>query len=250
MINIKTPKELEIMKKGGHILSQVMRELVSFVNEGVSEIEIDKLAEKLIIKKGAEPGFKKVNGYKYSVCLSTNDVVVHGIPTDYKLKNGDVIGIDCGVFYNGFHTDMSETVIVGKSEDPEKEQFLKVGKIALEEAIREAKIGNHVGHISKTIQTIVEENNYSVVETLVGHGVGRELHEEPEVPGFLIEPIEETPKLKEGMVIAVEVIYNMGKPDLKLDKDGWTLRTQDGSLGGLYERTVAITKNGPQVLTP
>lgn len=238
------------MKKGGHILSQVMRELVSFVNEGVSEIEIDKLAEKLIIKKGAEPGFKKVNGYKYSVCLSTNDVVVHGIPTDYKLKNGDVIGIDCGVFYNGFHTDMSETVIVGKSEDPEKEKFLKVGKIALEEAIREAKIGNHVGHISKTIQTIVEENNYSVVETLVGHGVGRELHEEPEVPGFLIEPIEETPKLKEGMVIAVEVIYNMGKPDLKLDKDGWTLRTQDGSLGGLYERTVAITKNGPQVLTP
>lgn len=250
MINIKTPKELEIMKKGGHILSQVMRELVSFVNEGVSEIEIDKLAEKLIIKKGAEPGFKKVNGYKYSVCLSTNDVVVHGIPTDYKLKNGDIIGIDCGVFYNGFHTDMSETVIVGKSEDLEKEKFLRVGKIALEEAIREAKIGNHVGHISKTIQDIVEENNYSVVETLVGHGVGRELHEEPEVPGFLIEPIEETPKLKEGMVIAVEVIYNMGKPDLKLDKDGWTLRTQDGSLGGLYERTVAITKNGPQVLTP
>lgn len=250
MINIKTPQELEIMKIGGQILSETMWELVSFVNESVSEIEIDKLAEKLIIEKGAEPGFKKVDEYKYTICLSTNDVVVHGIPTDYRLKNGDIIGIDCGVFYKGFHTDMSETVIVGKSKDSKKEKFLKVGKLALEEAISQAKIGNHVGHISKTIQDIVEENNYSVVETLVGHGVGKNLHEEPEVPGFLIEPIEETPLLKEGMVIAVEVIYNIGKPDLKLDKDGWTLRTQDGSIGGLYERTVAITTNGPQVLTP
>ncbi len=249
MINIKTPKELEIMKKGGQILSETMWELVSFVRPGVSEIEIDKLAQKLIIEKGAEPGFKKVDGYKYTVCLSTNDVVVHGIPTDYKLKDGDVIGIDCGVFYKGLHTDMSETVIVGENNDSKKDKFLKVGKIALEEAIGEMKIGNHVGHISKTIQTIVEDNSYSVVETLVGHGVGRDLHEEPEVPGFLIGSIEETPILKEGMVIAVEVIYNMGKPDLKLDKDGWTLRTQDGSLGGLFERTVAIVSKGPLILT-
>jgi len=250
MINIKTPEELEIMRTGGQILSSVMWELVSFVNKGVSEIEIDRFAEKLIIEKGAEPGFKKVEGYKYTVCLSTNDAVVHGIPTDYKLKDGDIIGIDCGVFYKGFHTDMSETVIVGKSEYPEKEKFLNVGKLALEEAIGQAKIGNRVGHISKTIQTIVEDSGYSVVETLVGHGIGRELHEEPEVPGLLMEPVENTPLLKQGMVIAVEVIYNMGKPDLKLDKDGWTLRTQDGSLGGLFERTVAITTNGPQVLTP
>ena len=144
---------------------------------------------------------------------------------------------------------MSETVIVGENNDSKKDKFLKVGKIALEEAIREAKVGNHVGYISKTIQTIVEDNGYSVVETLVGHGVGRDLHEEPEIPGFLIGTIEETPILKEGMVIAVEVIYNMGEPDLKLDKDGWTLRTQDGSLGGLYERTVAIASNGPLILT-
>lgn len=250
MINIKTPNEIEIMQKGGKMLSEVMWELVSFVKEGVCEIEIDKLAEKLILERGGEPGFKKVEGYKYSVCLSTNDVVVHGIPTDYRLKNGDVIGIDCGVFYNGFHTDMSETVIVGKSNNPKTEEFLKVGKIALDEAIEKVVIGNHVGDISKTIQDIVEENGYSVVETLVGHGVGRELHEEPEVPGLLMDPIDQTPLLREGMVIAVEVIYNMGKPDLKLDNDGWTLRTKDGSLGGLYERTIAITKNGPLIITP
>lgn len=249
MINIKTPNEIEIMKKGGKMLSEVMWELISFVKEGILEIEIDKLAEKLILEKGGKPGFKRVDGYKYSVCLSTNDVVVHGIPTDYRLKNGDVIGIDCGVFYNGFHTDMSETVIVGKPKDPKTEEFLKVGKIALLEAIEQVKVGNHVGDISKTIQDIIEDNGYSVVETLVGHGVGRKLHEEPEVPGLLMDPIDQTPLLREGMVIAVEVIYNMGKPDLKLDNDGWTLRTKDGSLGGLYERTVAITKNGPEILT-
>lgn len=250
MINIKTPNEIEIMKKGGKMLSEVMWELIPFVKEGILEIEIDKLAEKLILEKGGKPGFKRVDGYKYSVCLSTNDVVVHGIPTDYRLKNGDVIGIDCGVFYNGFHTDMSETVIVGKPKNPKTEEFLKVGKIALLEAIEQVKVGNHVGDISKTIQDIVEENGYSVVETLVGHGVGRKLHEEPEVPGLLMDPIDQTPLLREGMVIAVEVIYNMGKPDLKLDNDGWTLRTKDGSLGGLYERTVAITKNGPLIITP
>ncbi|MBI3984871.1 MAG: type I methionyl aminopeptidase [Candidatus Levybacteria bacterium] len=250
MINIKTPSEIEKMAKGGQILSEVMWRLTSFVKAGVSEIEIDKLAEKLIIEKGGEPGFKKVDGYNYTVCLSTNDVVVHGIPTDYKLKEGDLIGIDCGVFYQGFHTDMSETVIIGENKDSQKEKFLKIGKLALNEAIEKVKVGNRVGHISKTIQEIVEGNGYSVVETLVGHGVGRDLHEDPEIPGFLVGEIEETPTLKEGMVIAVEVIYNMGKPDLKLDKDGWTLRTQDGSLGGLFERTVAITKNGPIILTP
>lgn len=250
MINIKTSSEIEIMKKSGKMLSEAMWDLVSFVKEGVLEIEIDQLAEKLILEKGGEPGFKRVDGYKYSVCLSTNDVVVHGIPTDYRLKNGDVIGIDCGVFYNGFHTDMSETVIVGKANDAKTQEFLKVGKIALDEAIEKVKVGNHVGNISKTIQDIVEENGYSVVETLVGHGVGRQLHEEPEIPGLLMDPIQRTPLLREGMVIAVEVIYNMGKPDLKLDNDGWTLRTKDGSLGGLYERTVAITKNGPLIITP
>lgn len=249
MINLKTKEEIKIMQQGGKILSEVMWKLVKHVKPGVSEIELDKLAEKLIIEKGGEPGFKRVDGYKYTICVSTNDAVVHGIPSEYKLKEGDIIGIDCGVFLGGFHTDMSETVIVGKV-DEKTEKFLKIGKLALNEAIKQAIIGNRVGNISVTIEGIVESNGYSVVESLVGHGVGKELHEEPEIPGYLYSKIEKTPLLKEGMVIAVEVIYNMGKSDLVMDSDGWTLRTKDGSLGGLYERTLAITKNGPLILTP
>ena len=255
MINIKTPQEIKIMQKGGKILSEVMVQILKNINAGVSEWEIDTLADELIRKKGAEPGFKKVDGYNHAICVSTNDVSVHGIPTDYKFKTNDVVGIDMGVFYKGFHTDMSETLRVSnkklkiKNKKDEVDLFLETGKKTLSEAIKQAKIGNHIGDISKIIQNIVEDRGYSVVRTLVGHGIGRQLHEDPEVPGFLSEPIEKTPLLKEGMTIAIEVIYNMGGPDLKLDKDGWTLRTEDGSLAGLYERTVAITKNGPLVLT-
>ncbi len=252
MINIKTQKEIEIMATGGKILSDVLWELGRKVGVGVSELEIDALAEKLIIEKGGEPGFKRVQGYNHTVCISVNDVVVHGIPTNHQLKESDIIGIDCGVFYGGFHTDMSETFRVQSDlKNDATEKFLFVGKKALEEGIKQVKLGKHVGDISKTIQDIVEiQDNYSVVRTLVGHGVGHELHEEPEVPGFLMGKIEKTPLLKEGMVIAVEVIYNVGGPELKLDDDGWTLRTRDGSLSGLFERTIAITKDGPLVLTP
>lgn len=250
MINIKTPEQIEIMKTGGKMLSETMWELVAHVKPGVSEIELDTMAEKLIVEKGGEPGFKRVDGYKHTICVSTNDAVVHGIPTQYKLKEGDLIGIDCGVFYKGFHTDMSETVTVGVSKDKNVQEFLEVGKNALNLAIKQAKNGNFVGDISKTIEDIVEGKGYSVVESLVGHGVGQELHEEPEVPGYLIGQIKHTPKLVEGMVIAVEVIYNMGGPDLILAEDGWTLKTKDGRLAGLYERTIAITKNEPLILTP
>ncbi len=250
MINLKTPNEIEKMRIGGKILSEVMWELVKNVKPGFTEIEIDQMAEKLIKQKGGEPGFKLVDGYKYSVCISVNDVVVHGIPTNYKLKEGDIIGIDCGVYYEGFHTDMSETVIVGNA-NPEIEKFLEVGKTALNEAIKQAKPGNHIGDISKTIEDIVEGKGYSVVDTLIGHGVGKELHEDPEVPGFLSGKIEKTPLLKPGLVIAIEVIYNMGKKELiYANDDGWTLKTKDGSLGGLFERTVAITENGSVILTP
>lgn len=252
MINIKTEKEIEIMRTGGKILSDVMWELVKNVKVGVSELELDQLAEKLIRQKGGEPGFKRVDGYKYSICMSTNDVVVHGIPTDYKFKEGDIVGIDCGVYYQGFHTDMSETGRVSKElKNDSIDEFLFTGREALKKGIEEAVIGNNIGHISKAIQGIVESKGYSVVRSLVGHGVGHELHEEPEVPGYLADPIEETPTLTEGMVIAIEVIYNMGDSELVYaNKDGWTLKTKDGSLSGLFERTVAITKQGPLVLTP
>jgi methionyl aminopeptidase len=251
MINIKTKEEIEIMKTGGKILSDTLWEVMSFIKPGISELELDALAEKSILEKGGEPGFKKVPGYKHTICISTNDVVVHGIPTDYKVKTGDVVGIDCGVFYKGFHTDMSETAIAGEAMDSKVTNFLNIGKKALNEAIKQAKIGNHIGDISKTIQDTVEvQNSYSIVRSLVGHGVGKELHEDPEVPGFLAKRIEKTPLFKEGMVIAVEVIYNMGGHDLIIDDDGWTLRTRDGSLSGLFERTLAITENGPLILTP
>ena len=254
MINIKTPKEIEIMEIGGKILAEVMWEVLENVKPGVLELELDKLAEKLIREKGGQPGFKKVDGYKHTICVSVNDVVVHGIPTDYKLKENDIIGIDCGVFYKGFHTDMSETVRVQSSElriqNDDMGKFLETGKKALEEGIRQAKIGNHIGNISKTIQDMVEGSGYSVVRSLVGHGVGHQLHEEPEVPGYLLGRIEKTPKLIEGMVIAIEVIYNMGGFELIFaNNDGWTLKTKDDSLSGLFERTVAITKNGPLILT-
>ncbi|MEK7160018.1 MAG: type I methionyl aminopeptidase [Patescibacteria group bacterium] len=257
MIHIKTQKEIEIMRKGGKILADVMWEILDNIKPGVSELELDSIAGKLIKEKGGEPGFKKVEGYKHTICISVNNVVVHGIPTAYKLKKGDVVGIDCGVFYGGFHTDMSETrrvsnqilKIKNKKEEDEIDKFLEIGKKALDEGIKQAKIGNRVGDISKTIQDIVEGSGYSVVRTLVGHGVGKGLHEEPEVPGFLSGKIEKTPKLIEGMVIAIEVIYNMGEPELVLADDGWTLKTKDKSLSGLFERTVAITKNGSVVLT-
>lgn len=250
MIPMKTKKEVEIMAHGGKILASVLRETLVVAKPGVTELELDALAEKRIREQGGEPGFQKVPGYKHTICISTNDVVVHGIPTNYVLQEGDVVGIDCGVFYKGFHTDMSDSIIVGKGKNAENQKFLDTGKRALNEAIKIVQVGNRVGHISKTIQTIVEKKGgYSIVRSLVGHGVGRNLHEEPEVPGFVSRNIEKTPLLREGMVIAVEVIYNMGRKDVVYGEDGWTIRTADGSLAGLFERTVAITTDGPRILT-
>jgi methionyl aminopeptidase len=250
MIHIKSAEEIKIMQHGGHILATVLGEVMDAIKPGVTELDLDRLAERRICEMGGEPGFMKVDGYKHTTCMSTNDVVVHGIPTDYALKEGDIVGVDCGVFYKGFHTDMSDSRIVAGKADKEVSKFLAVGKTALDEAIAQAVIGNHIGHISKTIQDIVEkQNGYSIVRSLIGHGVGRELHEEPEVPGYLHGKLEKTPKLREGMTIAVEVIYNMGTPEVMLDRDHWTIRTADGKIAGLYERTIAITQNGPLMLT-
>lgn len=253
MIHIKSKKEIEIMETGGHILADVLGQVVDAIKPGMTELELDLLAEKLILEKGAAPGFKKVRGYHHTVCMSTNDAVVHGIPGNYRFKEGDVVGVDCGVYYKGFHTDMAETKVVQGSKfkiQNSIEKFLEVGKIALDAGIAQAVAGNRVGHISKAIQDIVEkEHGYSIVRSLIGHGVGRDLHEEPEVPGYLHGSIEKTPLLKEGMTIAVEVIYNMGGKEVVLDEDGWTIRTEDGSLAGLFERSILITGKSPVILT-
>jgi len=247
---INKSEKIKAMSQGGKILAEVLFKLLKNIKPGVSEIEIDKLAEKLIHSNNAEPGFKKVKGYKHSICVSTNNAVVHGVPTNYKFKNGDVVGIDCGVYYKGFHTDMAETIRVGGKKNDKIDKFIETGKKALNEAIKIAIIGNRVGNISKTIQDIIEMQGYSVVRSLVGHGVGKRLHEEPEIPGFLSAPIIKTPKLLEGMTIAIEAIYNMGKSDVVLSNDdSWTIKTADESISGLFERTIAITKEGPVILT-
>lgn len=262
MIHIKNEQEIRDMKHGGKILADVLFTVLKEVKPGVSEIELDALAEKLIRERGGEPGFQKVKGYHYAICTCTNDVVVHGIPRPYQLKEGDIICIDCGVYYNGLHTDMAETVLVQSPASlaggskfkvqnyEEKKKFLDTGKYALEEAIKVARAGNRIGHISKTIQDIVEGKGYSVVRNLIGHGVGKKLHEEPEVPGFLSGSIEKTPELRPGMTIAIEVIYNMGKKDVVYaGSDGWTIITKDKSLSSVFERSILITQNGPFILT-
>ena len=257
MIDLKTPEEIEIMRQGGKILAEVLQEVLENVRPGVTELELDTLANRLILEKGGEAAFKKVKGYKHATCISTNNVVVHGIPSDRKFEIGDVVGIDCGVFYKGLNTDMSETLRVSTNNNQqtttnndEIDRFLETGKRALEEAIKVSVLGNRIGHISKAIQDIVEKEGYSVVRSLIGHGVGKKLHEDPEVPGFLNKKIEKTPLLKKGMTIAVEVIYNMGGYGVSYsNNDGWTIITSDGSMSGLYERTIAITEDEPLILT-
>ena len=199
MIDYKTFEEIKIMQHGGHILATVLDEVMNAAVPGITELELDQLAEKRIRELGGEPGFMKVKGYHHTTCFSTNDVVVHGIPSNYVLKDGDAVGIDCGVFYKGFHTDMSESKRVGGTKNDAVDKFLKTGKNALEEAAKQAVMGNRIGHISQTIQRIVEkEAGYSVVRSLIGHGVGRELHEAPEVPGYLVGEYRKDSIVKRG----------------------------------------------------
>lgn len=253
--NTKTQEQIEIMRKAGKMLGIVLEDTLKQVKPGVSEIELDTFADKKIHELGGFPGFKKVDGYKHAICVATNDVVVHGIPKQRVLNEGDIITIDAGVYLDGFHSDMAETVRVqGKGERGKKDEidrFLDAGKRAMYAGIKQAKPGNRVGHISQAMQQIIErENGYSVVRSLVGHGVGRQLHEDPQIPGYLQGKIEKTPELVTGMTIAIEIIYNMGKKEVEYEgSDDWTIVSKDGSLSGVFERTLVITENGPQLLT-
>lgn len=252
MIHIKTPQEIEIMAKAGKILALTLEKTLDNALPGVTEAQLDTIAENEIRKHGAKEAFKFVPGYSHTICVATNDIVVHGIPGPRRLSEGDIIGIDCGVYLNGWNTDMAETKYVGNSATAPKEvlRFLSTGKHALLAGIEQVKPGNHVGHISQSVQQVIEKAGYQVVRDLIGHGVGRKLHEEPEVPGYIFGKIEKTPLLKEGMTLAVEVIYTMGKKDVVYaNHDGWTISTKDGSLAGLFERTVVVTKTGCAILT-
>lgn len=250
MIDIKTPEEIAIMREGGEKLALILEELLSFSEPGVVLMDIDKKADELIAKHNGAASFKTVPGYKWATCLNVNEVVVHGIPTEYVLKEGDVLTIDIGLIYKGFHTDTAWTKIIGESGSGEKRTFLETGKLTLKRAIETATVGHRVGDISKVVQETIEGAGYSIVKSLVGHGVGRELHEEPQVPNFLRGAIENTVALKEGMTIAIEPIYAMGKGEIVYENDdGWTLATRDHSLTSVFEHSIAITASGPYVLT-
>lgn len=246
MIPLKTPREIELMKQGGRTLSSVMDQVLAKVAPGVVLSDLDKLAEALLVKAGGEPAFKRVPHYDWMTCLNVNEGVVHGVPNNYCLKKGDLLSLDMGNFYKGFHTDMARSVWVGKEKRP---GFLGPGQKALKEAISLAKAGNHVGHLSQAIEKTLKKPGFFPVRDLTGHGVGRELHEDPAIPGFLGKEIKETPVLKVGMCLAIEVIYTPRPVKLSLGEDGWTTETKDGSLAALFENTVAITKSGPLVLT-
>ncbi len=248
MIQLKNSQEVETMREGGKILTDVLSYLFHTLRVGMKLSTLDRIATEEIIKRGGEPSFKKVKGYKWTICACINDVVVHGIPDDYEIKSGDVVGLDCGVYYKGFHTDAAWTEKIKNEE--EIDRFLLVGQIALKEAIKQVKPGNYIYDISKSIQDNVESAGYSVVRSLVGHGVGRKLHEDPEIPGVAILPRLQTPKIIEGMTLAIEIIYNAGKSEVILsENDGWTIRTKDGKISGLFEATVAVTNHGCVLLS-
>lgn len=266
-IYLKSDKEIKIMQEGGQKLSDILIKLIELTNVGVNLLDIEKKAVQLIKQTGGQPSFKKVPGYYWATCININEGVVHGIPKDYKIRDGDVVTIDTGLYYKGFNTDTSWTICVKsqkfhqrggqapvKSQNyKEKELFLAAGRKALREAIKQVKPGkpgNRIGHISAKIQQIIEQTGYYCVRSLTGHGVGFKLHEGPAIPCFLEGKINETPLIKKGMTLAIEVIYTTGSPDLVIDpKDKWTIRTKNGKIAAVFEESIAVLNNGPLVLT-
>lgn len=247
-IKIKTPEEIEIMTVGGAMLRRVKNKLSEAIREGVNAMEIETLACELIKAEGAEESFKKVPGYHWATCINTNAGLVHGIPSPAMVfKKGDVVSVDVGVYYKGFHTDTSITV--GIELTPENKKFLSVGKQALEKAISKARVGNYIYDISQAIEETVEGAGYSTVKALVGHGVGRELHEEPQIPCFVPGEIKDSPIIKSGMVLAIEVMYAMGEDRVQVLEDGWTIVMRDGKISALFEESVVVTEKGPKVIT-
>ena len=250
MVKLKTPAEITIMREGGKRLHASFQELLPFIKKGVTTLEIDAKAEELIKKNGGESSFKKVPGYSWTICCPIDEQVVHTPPSKRVLKVGDLLTVDIGMFYKGFHTDFADSWIVGGVKDSKKEQFLAIGRRAFEKALSVVGDGKYIGEISKTIEDEIVGNNLFVMRDLTGHGVGRNLHEDPSVPGYLDRPIDKTYKMRPGLVIAVEVIYSAGTSDIRYEKgDDWSIATGDGSISGCFEHTVAITDTNAFILT-
>jgi methionyl aminopeptidase len=246
MIICKTPREIEIMREAGRIVALTHQELKKHIVPGLTTKELDKIAEAFIRKHDAIPSFKGYNGFTGSICASVNEELVHGIPGNRVLNNGDIISIDIGAEYNGYHGDSAWTYAVG-SIDEETQRLLDVTEESLYKGLNEAKPGDRLSNISHAIQTYVEANGFSVVREYVGHGIGQDLHEDPQIPHY--GPPNKGPRLKPGMVLAVEPMVNAGSRYVKTLADDWTVVTVDGSMCAHFEHTIAITETGFEILT-
>ena len=246
MIIGKSKKELDKMRAAGRLVGQVREHLRVLVQPGITTMELDREAEKMIRDAGALPTFKGYNGFPYSICASVNEQIVHGFPSQYVLKEGDIFSIDCGVTLEGFVGDTATTVPVGKVDD-EKMRLIRITEECLERAIQQCRAGNHLGDIGWAVQQHAEASGYSVVRDYVGHGIGRRMHEDPQIPNYGRPGLG--PKIKAGYVFAVEPMVNQGSHFTKVLSDNWTVVTVDGKPSAHVEHTIAITEEGPEVLT-
>lgn len=246
LIKIKSEREIELLKTAGHIVYLTHQYLKPYIKEGITTKELDTLAEKFILSQGATPSFKGYNGFPGSICTSINNQVVHGIPGKTKLKKGDIISIDIGACYKGYHGDSAWSYPVGSIND-DKKYLLEHTEKSLYEGLKQVRPGNRIGDISNAIEEYANKYRLGVIKELVGHGVGSKLHEEPDVPNYGRPGTG--PLLKEGMVIAIEPMLNLGSPDIYMLEDGWTIETDDYSPSAHFEHTVVVTKDGYKILT-
>lgn len=246
MIISKSKKELALMEDAGKIVAETHAELQKALKPGITTKELDDIAEDFILKRGAIPSFKGYQGFPSSICASSNEEVVHGIPSLRMLKNGDIISIDIGAVINGYHGDSAVTLPVGDISS-EAQRLLKVTEESLHKGIEMALVGNRLSDVSHEIQSFVESNSMSVVRDYVGHGIGSNMHEEPQIPNF--GKPGRGPRLKPGMTLAIEPMVNLGTFEVKTLEDNWTVVTEDGKLSAHFEHTIAITEKGPQILT-
>jgi methionyl aminopeptidase len=246
MIILKSKSEIEKMALACRIVAEVLQELLSVARVGLTTLDLDALAERSIRKRGGIPAFKGYRGFPNTLCVSLNEQVVHGIPSKRRLRAGDIIGLDLGAIWEGYYGDAAVTVPIGHIP-PRTQDLLTTAREALHIGIKEVSPGKHLSDISHAIQAHAETHGYSVVRAFVGHGIGTALHEEPQVPNF--GPPGRGPRLKTGMVLAIEPMVNLGSADVEILDDGWTVVTADGQLSAHFEHTVAITDEGPQILT-
>ncbi len=246
MVIIKLPDEIEKARASNKIVAEVLSRIKEKVKPGIKTKELDKLAEEIAEKRGAKPAFKGYRGFPYALCVSVNEQVVHGMPSDRILEEGDIVGFDFGIYYNGFFGDAAVTLPVGKIS-PSAAKLIEVTEKSLYKGIAQARIGNRLGTISAAVQSTVEKNGFSVVRDYVGHGIGKNLHEDPQIPNFGKK--DRGIELKSGMLLAIEPMVNEKEYKVKVLSDEWTVVTADGGLSAHFEHSVAITENGPDILS-